>query len=347
MSIITKMMTIMTTSTMNNLRISFGVVLASALFFVGAVAHAQTEPLHLLVTPPLFQVSLSPDDVWQSSVKIVNTNREPLDAFVSVVNFEPDATGKLIPVLNQEQKIYDETLAGWITLETDVATVPEEKSSEIPFSITIPSDAPPGGHYAGILAGTQSINGSSVTHDDVSVGSLVSSLLFVRIEGDVVEDVVVTDFSVDKNVTETPDNIFHVVLENRGNAHTRIDGTVQIANLFGNVKDTLLLAQNDAPILLPGQSETFDVVWEGKRGFFDLAMRRATLSVTFGDDTQTITQQRTLFVIPKAQTAVTVLVLVIIILIILLIRDKYRAMITRAVRNEIATVLTKRKKRTK
>jgi len=67
----------------------------SVLFFVlmfPLFALAQQGQI-LSVTPPLFQLSIEPGDIWSSNIKVVNGNPYDLTIYVDIVNFAPNGEG--------------------------------------------------------------------------------------------------------------------------------------------------------------------------------------------------------------------------------------------------------------
>ena len=53
----------------------------------------------------------------------------------------------------------DVTLAEWFTITREAVVVPREQSKEVPFSVRVPFEASPGGHFAAILVGTKRAGG--------------------------------------------------------------------------------------------------------------------------------------------------------------------------------------------
>ena len=113
-------------------------------------AFAQSQSLS--VTPPLFQLSVSPGDAWQSSIKIVNPNPYPLTISAEVTNFVATGEschGRFIPIDNDPSD--ENTLAEWIDIVRAPQTIPAEQRQDIAFLIHIPEKAAPVWHYVDIL----------------------------------------------------------------------------------------------------------------------------------------------------------------------------------------------------
>ena len=105
------------------------------------------------------------------------------------------------------------TLAEWIQLDKQEAiTIAPEQSHEIPFTILVPEEVAPGGHFAAILIGTKPPDdGKKLV---VKTSQIVTSLFFVRIQGDVVESGHIRTFTVDDSVVSIPSAEFNLRFEN-------------------------------------------------------------------------------------------------------------------------------------
>ena len=110
--------------------------------------------------------------------------------------------------------------------------MPRSGAVDVPFSIVVPPDASPGGHYAAILIGT---GAPSVQPgiSQVGVSSFISALIFVRVSGAVHESAAIQEFSTDRSFYENPDVRFTLQVKNNGDVHVRPVGIVQIYNVFG------------------------------------------------------------------------------------------------------------------
>ena len=106
------------------------------------------ERLSFSVSPTIFDMTANPGQSWRSTVRIINANPYDLTVYVDVVNFVPKGEGgvpRFIP--KEESDELSTSLAHWITSEPSM-TIPAEKTVEFPFTITLPDNASPGGHFA-------------------------------------------------------------------------------------------------------------------------------------------------------------------------------------------------------
>ncbi len=283
------------------IRVGIVLVLVCSIGFFSSYTHAQAPAsLSLSVTPPLFQLTTAPGEYWASSIKVINANSYPLTIVAEVVRF--DASGesgnaKFLPVLGTEGE--GSTLADWITLEEIELTIPPEQSAVVPFSVRIPQDAPPGGHYAAILIGNKSVKEAGAG-PQVGVSSFVSSLLFVRIAGDVVETGSIREFSADSLFYQKPETSFSLRFENTGNVHLLPQGEITIYNMWGKERGVIPINQKtDFGNVLPRSIRKFDFTWAGEQNPLEVGRFSAVAILTYGQEERKSVYANTYFwVIP-------------------------------------------------
>ena len=296
--------------TRNHTKLSLCVlVLLYAWLGVGSQAKA-AEKLVLTVTPPLFQLNMGPGEFWASSLKVVNTNPYDLTLYASVMNFEAQGEtgqGKLTPVVQDDPETSDYLLAHWIEVSKEPIFVPKEKSAEIPFTVRIPQDATPGGHYAAILVGNQAF-GENAEGLELKVSSMVSSLLFVRIEGEVVEGGTIREFFSDRTFYEKPEVTLTLRFENKGNVHVRPQGDIVIYNQWGKERGRIPVNQKtDFGNVLPKSTRKFTFEWQGESNFFEIGRYTANATLSYGNDAkQNIVEDTYFWIVPLKPVAVIV-----------------------------------------
>ncbi len=298
-----------------NLKNKYSVILLFAVIILTPALTSAQQSLSLSVTPPLFQLTVLPEQSWQSAIKIINTNNFDLTLYATPVNFAPvgeGGQGDFVPIFETETD--GKTLAEWITVTNDPIIVPREQSLEVPFSIAVPSDAPPGGHFAAILIGTRP-SGSSVTPMAVQTSQMVSSLLFMRIEGDVLEQGRIREFYSSENFFETPEAEFTLRFENSGNVHIRPQGVITIYNMWGKKRGEIPINQvSNFGNVLPGSIRKFSFSWKGEWSFGDIGRYTADVVLTYGQNArQNVSQTTAFWVIPLKGLVAALLLLFILI----------------------------------
>ncbi|WP_052411100.1 hypothetical protein [Streptomyces sp. NRRL S-118] len=182
------------------------------------------------IRPPYFYLEGPPGTVLEDTLSLTNPGHRPLT----------------LPL---------RATAPWVTFAANPVTVPPRTRAEVPFSVTVPADAPPGDHAGALLAG------EAVT---VPVRVRVGG---PRLAALTVEDVRVTGGAV------------RYALVNRGNTVLAPRLAVRAEGLFG---ETLRRAERPLPLRLrPGQRAELSEPWpDGDRPPLDRVTIR--LSATAG-----------------------------------------------------------------
>ena len=285
------------------------------------------------VSPTLFEMSAVPNQAWNSSVKVINNNRQILTVYANVVNFAPQGEtghGKFLPVF--EDFTEGKTLAEWITVSDEAYDIPPESSIAIPLTINVPEDASPGGHYAAIMIGTRPPESDKAFQ--VKTSQVVTSLFFVRVAGDVVEKGVVRTFRTTDSFVDIPEVDFEIRFENKGNVHLQPQGEIVITNMWGKERGVVPINhQTHFGNVLPESIREFNFMWKGEQSFSDIGRYKAELTLAYGEDVRNFATHATFFwVIPvKAVLIVLGSLAAIILLISWSIRAYVRRMLSMSV----------------
>lgn len=284
---------------------------ALLLGWLGAVAPssalAQADDFTLTVTPPLFQVSVAPGDTWKSAVKVVNSNDYPISVVARPVNFEAtgeEGRGSFVPLLQSSED--KNSLGGWIGIQPEPVTVPAGQTASIPFVISVPEDASPGGHYAALLISNQSGEASDGT--SISIASSIASLLFFRVAGEIEEEGLIRSFSAEQPLYQEPEATFDLRFQNLGNVHLRPQGTIVIYNMWGKERGHINLNhKTEFGNVLPGTVRKFTFTWRGEESLFDIGRYTAQATLSYGKEERVNVVRETIFWIIPIWTVVQVL----------------------------------------
>jgi hypothetical protein len=251
-------------------------------------------------------MSANPSQSWTSSIRVVNVNDYPIVVYPQVVNFAPSGetgTGSLIPIFAEETQ--GQTLAEWVTLTDIQVEIAPQQTATIPFSVTVPQNAAPGGHYAAILVGTRPPETGSAPAQ-VQTAQFVTSLLFVRVSGDVIESGNIREFTTAKTFYNEPEIQFDVRFENTGNVHLQPQGDITITNMWGSKRGEIPINyQTHFGNVLPNSIRKFSFAWTGEKSSYDIGRFKAIATLGYGEEQKNFTTSITYFwVIPYKQIAI-------------------------------------------
>ena len=305
------------------------ILLFAMMWFMGAPSvHAQSQSLS--VTPPLFQLSVSPGDSWQSSIKVVNPNPYPLTIYAEVTNFAAAGEagyGRFIPIDDEPND--KNTLAEWIDIVKTSQTIPPEQSQDVSFLIQVPDNAPPGGHYAAILISTQPTDPEK--GQVVQTIQSVTSLFFLRVEGDVQEVGTIRELRAVDPFVSVPDVTLSLRFENKGNVHLQPKGDIVITNMWGTERGRIPVNyKSNFGNVLPQSIRDFTFSWKSNFKVTDIGRYKVDATLAYGENGIQSTHAVAYFwVIPVKWTFITLTILALFItLITFMVRAYIRRMLT-------------------
>jgi hypothetical protein len=170
--------------------------------------------------------------------------------------------------------------------------------ARVPVTISIPSDAEPGGRYGSMLVDTVAIEAVSgdvtQTTPQSAIIARIGTLFFVTVEGDITRDGELTEFgTIGKKRVYTsgpiPFGIFHT---NRGSTHIAPYGELRIHNLVGEEVGVVSL---DPWFILPASERLREVTWNRE---LLLGRYTATVVIQRGYDDLVDTASFTFYVLP-------------------------------------------------
>ena len=237
-----------------------------ALFVVfGFVAKSA---LAMTIEPPDFNLTVNPGDTIKDVLHISNENSYPVTLEPKTLNFmaQPGDETSGIPLFYPADEVKNgHELAPWITLDSKgVITIPPRQRINISFTISIPKDAQPGGHFGAIHVGTlkqdQMFNGANI-----GILAQTSALIFVRVNGDVRDTMTIENFFSTKTAyTHLPAD-FAMRLSNEGTTHLIPVGNIFITDMLGRQVASLQVNGDDKRRVLPSSVRRFETSWTHKR----------------------------------------------------------------------------------
>lgn len=262
----------------------FGSVLASSLLLVSSAQAVSISPLN-------FELNGNPGDKLSNVVRIYNDLNSEINVKMEVQDFV--AAGENGEVLIKEGENTSYSLAKWVTLLPETFTIPAQSSQMVEFTVRIPADAEPGGHYGSVLA---TISGSS-SGNGVGINMKVGSLLLLDVAGQVSENLGVSDFQAPAFSENGPDSL-SARFTNDGTVHLKPRGFVLVKNMFGTE-----VAKIDLPQLnvLPQSTRKVDIPLKLDNQF---GRYEATLAAIYGAANEPISAVTVYWVIPYKLLAV-------------------------------------------
>ena len=259
----------------------------------------------ITIFSPVLEMSAKPGQTQKGLLKLYNETGSDLVLTANLQTFSADHDGQLkfFPLTAQDNFLR------WFVLSQDNILIKAKQAMMIPFAVSVPASAVPGGYNAVIFWSEKKDPANN--QSTVNISSQVGTLIFFKVAGDFKESGEITDFFVSpvkKIFFGWPDK-FLVQFENNGNIYLKPQAKIIIKNWFGQEKS--LAAANGEMIVLPQTNRRFETSLRSssQQNFFEKAIEeskflalgpcQATLNFDFGENNkQHLTRQIDLFIIP-------------------------------------------------
>ncbi|MEO3745363.1 DUF916 domain-containing protein [Plantactinospora sp. B5E13] len=231
-----------------------------------------------------YSYSVNPGGTVEDAMVVVNRGPVPLNLTVYAADgFTTDA-GQLDLVTKDQKSV---AVGAWVHADQGSVTVQPGKTAQVPFTVTVPTNATPGDHVGGIL--------TSLTQPDQAAGINVDRRLGIRIKlrvgGELTPRLTVEDLHVAYAGTGNPfgrgDATVRYTIHNTGNTTLSSQQAVSVSGPFGWLR-TGAGEVPAAPELLPGESWQVSVPVHGVNPAVRLAAT-ATLTPLLTDASGSIT----------------------------------------------------------
>ena len=293
----------------------------------------------LTVSPARAELTADPGETISDSFLVINEQDTEQTFYTSIENFESQGeTGT--PNFTASK----EGLPTWIKVDEKV-TLKKGERVKIPYTITVPTDADAGGHFAAIFLSTVP---PSAGDSQVSVGAKVGMLVLLKVTGNVKEQGGLISFTIKegkKVLTNLPLN-FVYRFKNDGNDRVKPEGEIIIKNTFGG-EVAKLDANKAMGNVLPSSVRRFEVHFGDKEApavsapFFDhvryqadnfaLGMYTANLSLNFGNSSKA-ESSITYFMFPWQLLSIVFAVILVTILVLMWLLKRYNQWIIKQAR---------------
>lgn len=198
------------------------------------------------VGPIKFEYSVNPGDVVSGNLYLENEQHDARTFYSSFQRFNE---------LHGERVFTSEEigLPTWIETSPSV-TLEAGKSAQVPFTITVPKDAPPGGHFAVIWWSSGPPAGGS---GQLSVLSRAGILVYLEVSGTILESASVNNLSVPQTFyfDSVPFDV-SLSVKNNGNSYVKAAGNLDLKNIFGVTQATVQINPHGVDTL-PQSAKSF------------------------------------------------------------------------------------------
>ncbi len=197
----------------------------------------------ITISPPISELNLKPSQSANGIINISNNSKEDL-FFTSRARDFIVEDDKGTPIMLDPDTLSNKySASSWIAIDPPAGgksfTVKPGERKPIQYTINVPKDARPGGHYASILF-TSTPQNNSALQNSASVQTEIGSLISIVIAGPIVKNAVVSKFLANSFQEYGPVKIDSQIT-NQSDIHISPQGTITITDMLNRTIDSQIL----------------------------------------------------------------------------------------------------------
>lgn len=261
----------------------------------------------LQISPASIELNGEKGKTYTLKIKVLNVTSSDLTYTSSTHDFgAQDETGSPKILLDGSLPA-GASVRSWIGT-IDQFTLRGQEPRQFDVTVTIPSNAEPGGHY-----GVLSFSGRAPELNGPGVGMTASTglLILIRVDGVINEKLSLATFATERDgkqhsLFEASPIDFVTRLKNEGNVHVKPIGSIQVHDMFGGLVTTIPVNEK-AGNVLPSSIRRFD---SDLTKDWMIGRYNADLTLSYGTHGQAITNTISFWVIPYKLVLVGLFILV-------------------------------------
>jgi hypothetical protein len=249
----------------------FSIIATLGILFLGLLvtpSFAQTDRLDLTVTPVFFDYTTEPGKEITDKIRLRNNGNAGVNLKVQVKKL----TASDIREANLEDPKPEDTFIQWVKLDKPNFTATPQEWIDIPFTISVPTDAS-FGYYMAFTVSQDTTGAASGESTAVIQGEVAVPVLLNVKSPNTKAEAELVEFKPKSFINEYLPVEFDVKLRNTGNVHLKPRGNIFIRG--NSDKDLALLEVNEGmSTVLPQGSRVYNASWND--GFLTLQKDEST-----------------------------------------------------------------------
>ncbi len=293
--------------------------LISSAFLLAALLLGASAADALTVSPTIYELNANPGQTIVKAVRLKNDTDKVQVLQPSSQNFVADPSGKGQPMYTGNQPA--SSLANWISVDATRVTLRPGESKDVVFTVAVPGNAEPGGHYAALFWGEASAAQAPGANVGV-VSQIAAPMVLLNVRGNVEESGQLLNFATKSGLTkfQSLPVEFTAKIANTGNVHWQPQGQVEIMNVFGRKVASIPFNNvTDGGNILPQSAREFGITWD--KGFA-FGPYTAKLYFVYGKSNKTEMGGVKFWVMPPSLVFVWVVIVLAVLALLLLMLKK-------------------------
>ena len=211
--------------------------LSALALFVSCVSFAHAN---LSISPLKHELTIEAGKEKSEIIKVTNNSDKPITLYSSKEDFiawDDTGTPTFVKPQNQTSDVY--SLSNWITIENQNLTLAKGETREVRFTVKVPANGEPGGHYGAIF-----FSPGAPSWAQVAVVQRLWVLLLINVPGNIQIAGSMESFKIGKLADKTFNEAanfekfpisFETKFKNEGNTHLKPTGKIELIDEKGEV----------------------------------------------------------------------------------------------------------------
>jgi len=236
-------------------------VLIFILLVFSFLVSAKAANSGIQISPTTYNFEIKPGESQTSKIILKNLNSTPLNYVMEVESFKQVSDEGAPSFASQGGAACVPGIDNWFFFNQDEkGEIAPGKDKEIGFTVSVPKDAEPGGHYAAVFG--REVKDVPAGQSQMGIVSRVGTLILISVPGDVKTGAEITEFKAPKYVFSGPID-FSMKVKNTGTVHYDSVGFVAIKPLVGKESKFEIGTHT----ILPQNIRNFEKQWTKKYPF--------------------------------------------------------------------------------
>lgn len=207
------------------------------------------------VSPLIIEFNAEPRDTAIHTITLTNSDSRPTRLYASVHEIAVGEEGvikEFVPASMSDRSV---AITSWLEISRARIDLQPGASTELPLTIRINHDTPPGLYHAFI--GFASAPNRDEAEAKVLAGQGLGVVLRISVGSTAREQLRLVSFTTDRFSLKPDEGVFTYVIENTGDVPLSPSGDVIIYDTRGRELTTVTLETDADTIILPGEQKTF------------------------------------------------------------------------------------------
>lgn len=252
----------------------FAAVLAGALLAFGGVVATKVhaaEGESIVLSPASERFEVDAGEAVRKTFTVINDGTVEFDFKVYATPYSV-SDGSYLP--NYEEKASNADVYTWVAFDQDRFTLQPGEKVDVPYTIDVPADAAPGGHYGVVFAETEAKEDNS---GQISRNKRVGAILALTVEGETVLEGQQIGAQIDWLQLGGQINGL-LTVENTGNTDFVMTDKITVNNILGPIA----YEKQSERLILPKTTREVQLTWPNSpiMGVYKVSLQSELLGKT-------------------------------------------------------------------